>query len=116
MGFRFRKSIRIVPGVRVNVGKRGVSGVSLGGRGVTTSIGRRGVRQTVGLPGSGLSYSRRVSSPAGCCGWSVPALLALVALARVAPWRAGEWRRGGRRLRQCRMACTRRGGAPRAWQ
>jgi hypothetical protein len=56
MGFRFRKSIRIGPGLRWNFGKRG-SSLSVGGRGATVNIGSRGVRQTVGFPGTGLSYS-----------------------------------------------------------
>ncbi len=56
MGFRFRKSIRILPGVRLNVGNRS-SSVSLGGRGLTFNVGKKGTRTTVGLPGTGLSHS-----------------------------------------------------------
>ena len=61
MGFRFRRSVRLMPGVRVNFGKRGIS-TSLGGRGATVNIGRKGPRATVGIPGSGLSYSTRLFS------------------------------------------------------
>lgn len=56
MGFRFRRTLKIMPGVRLNVGMRGVS-VSVGGRGARTTVGRQGVRTTVGLPGTGLSYT-----------------------------------------------------------
>ena len=56
MGFRFRRSIRILPGVRVNLGKRGAS-VSVGVRGAHVTVGPTGVRQTVGLPGTGMSYT-----------------------------------------------------------
>jgi hypothetical protein len=56
MGFRFRKSIRLFPGVRLNISKGGFS-TSVGRPGATVNIGKRGVRGTVGLPGSGLSYS-----------------------------------------------------------
>jgi hypothetical protein len=56
MGFRFRRSIKIAPGVRWNVGLRG-SSVSVGGRGATVNFGKRGVRTTVGIPGTGLSYT-----------------------------------------------------------
>lgn len=56
MGFRFRRSIRILPGIRLNLSGSGVS-TSIGGRGATINVGRRGVRGTVGLPGTGLSYS-----------------------------------------------------------
>ena len=56
MGLRFRKSLRIMPGVRLNFSKSGVS-TSLGGRGATINIGPKGTRYTVGLPGTGLSFS-----------------------------------------------------------
>lgn len=56
MAFRFRKSIRIAPGIRLNFSKGGVS-ASLGEAGATVNLSRRGVRGTVGLPGTGLSYS-----------------------------------------------------------
>lgn len=56
MGFRFRKSVRIMPGVRLNLSKSGIS-TSLGGNGATMNIGSRGTRTTVGVPGTGLSYS-----------------------------------------------------------
>lgn len=62
MGLRFRKSIRIVPGVRLNVGLRRTS-VSFGGRGFTYNVGSNGSRVTVGIPGSGLSYSTPVTPP-----------------------------------------------------
>ena len=56
MGFRFRKSIKVLPGVRVNVGKKGAS-LTVGGRGATANISKRGVSTTVGIPGTGLSYT-----------------------------------------------------------
>ncbi|MEI8298929.1 MAG: DUF4236 domain-containing protein [Pseudomonadota bacterium] len=56
MGFRFRRSIRLLPGIRVNLGKRGAS-LSLGRRGAHVTIGPTGTRTTVGLPGTGLSYT-----------------------------------------------------------
>ena len=63
MGFRFRKSIKILPGLRLNLSKGGVS-ASVGVPGATVNIGQRGTRATVGLPGSGLSYSEKLSGPA----------------------------------------------------
>lgn len=62
MGFRFRRSIRIAPGLRLNLSKSGGS-LSIGGRGSTVNLSSRGVRTTVGLPGTGLSYT--VSSSSG---------------------------------------------------
>lgn len=60
MGFRFRKIIKIAPGVKLNISKSGVS-TSLGGRGATLNLGAKGVRGTLGLPGTGLSYSKQLS-------------------------------------------------------
>ena len=56
MGFRFRRSIKILPGIRLNFGKRGIS-TSIGVRGAHVTIGKTGTRTTVGLPGSGLSFT-----------------------------------------------------------
>lgn len=56
MGIRFRKSIKVAPGVRVNVGKKGV-GVSVGGKGFTKSINSSGrVTTSMSVPGTGISY------------------------------------------------------------
>lgn len=56
MGFRFRRTIRIMPGVRLNVGKRGVS-ASVGVRGAHVTVGATGIRKTVGVPGTGMSWT-----------------------------------------------------------
>lgn len=57
MGLKFRKSVKIAPGVRMNFGKKGV-GMSFGGKGARYSISSTGRRTTsVGIPGTGLSYS-----------------------------------------------------------
>lgn len=62
MGFRFRRSIGIIPGVRVNLGKKGAS-LSVGRKGITTNIGRKGTRTTYGVPGTGVSYTTKAK---GC--------------------------------------------------
>jgi Protein of unknown function (DUF4236) len=56
MGFRFRKSVKLMPGVRYNFSTRGGS-LSLGRAGAMINLSSRGVRTTVGLPGTGLSYT-----------------------------------------------------------
>jgi Protein of unknown function (DUF4236) len=52
MGSRFRKRIRIVKGLWINLSKRGGS-LSVGGHGLTANISKKGVHETAGLPGSG---------------------------------------------------------------
>ena len=54
--FRFRRSFRLLPGVRWNLGKKS-SSISLGGRGFHYTIGSSGTRTTVGAPGTGLAYT-----------------------------------------------------------
>lgn len=60
MGLRFRQSFTLFPGVRLNLGKRGMS-ASFGVPGATLNLSGRGLRGTVGIPGSGVSYSTMLS-------------------------------------------------------
>ena len=73
MAFRFRRSARLGP-LRFNFGKGGLSSISVGGRGTSFNIPvarSGGPRTTVGLPGTGLSWSventpdRPLAIPAG---------------------------------------------------
>jgi hypothetical protein len=59
MGFRFRRSFRLLPGIRLNLSKSGIS-ASLGIRGAHVTVGSRGTTTSVGLPGTGLSYTSRI--------------------------------------------------------
>lgn len=57
MGLRFRKSIKVAPGVKLNIGKKSV-GMSVGGKGARVSASTSGRKTTtVGIPGSGVSYT-----------------------------------------------------------
>ena len=58
MALRMRKSIKLGPGVRLNVSHRG-AGVRVGGRGGGVSANTSGRRTaSVGIPGSGVGYSK----------------------------------------------------------
>lgn len=59
MSIRFRKSLKILPGVRVNFGMKG-SSLTVGPRGGSVSLGSRGVYSNVGIPGSGISYRSKI--------------------------------------------------------
>jgi hypothetical protein len=52
-----RRRLKVLPGLYVNVGKKGMSSVSVGRRGFTTSISKSGVRRTIGIPGTGISHT-----------------------------------------------------------
>ncbi|MED1724460.1 DUF4236 domain-containing protein [Brevibacillus parabrevis] len=62
MGWGFRKSIKIMPGVRLNVGTKS-AGLSFGGKGLRYSMNTRsGSRLTASIPGTGVAYSTALSS------------------------------------------------------
>jgi hypothetical protein len=61
MGLRFRRSWSVFPGVRFNLGMRGGS-VSFGTRGLHYTVGTSGSRITAGLPGTGLFWTKKLSS------------------------------------------------------
>lgn len=56
LGFRYRRRKKILPGITLNIGKRGPSSVRAGQRGAGVSVGRRGTQATFSLLGTGLSY------------------------------------------------------------
>jgi hypothetical protein len=62
MGFRFRRSLGLIPGVRLNLGKKSAS-LSFGTRGFHYTVGTQGKRVTVGIPGTGLFWTQKIISP-----------------------------------------------------
>ncbi|MBE7459629.1 MAG: DUF4236 domain-containing protein [Zoogloeaceae bacterium] len=60
MALRFRKLIKLAPGLRMNLSGSGVSW-SLGPRGASVGIGRRGTYLNSGIPGTGLYSRQRLS-------------------------------------------------------
>ena len=67
MGLRFRRSIRLLPGVRWNFGLKSTS-ISIGGRGLHYTVGTKGARISAGLPGTGLSWSQVAPTPSQIAG------------------------------------------------
>ena len=79
MGFRFRKSINLGKGVKLNINKKSV-GVSVGTKGVRYSVNSDGRKTTsIGIPGTGLYWIQsntkskkkkdKDKSFFGCLGW-----------------------------------------------
>lgn len=58
MSLRFRKSIKILPGVKVNISKKGISSIGLGKSGASINLNKKGIRTNIGIPGTGISYSK----------------------------------------------------------
>jgi hypothetical protein len=89
VGWRFRRTVKILPGVRLNLSRSGIS-TTLGPNGASINLGKRGTRTTVGIPGTGISHSSLMSptsesgeeqnfSPAnakksGCGTWAIVAI------------------------------------------
>lgn len=53
MGWRVHRSVKIAPGVRLNIGKKGTS-VSFGRKGARVTVGKNRVTRTIGIPGTGI--------------------------------------------------------------
>lgn len=84
MTLQFRKRVKIVPGVTLNFGKKGMS-VSAGIKGARVTLGKGRVTRSVGLPGTGI-YDRtttRVGNASGAgkpSGISAAAVVVMLAL------------------------------------
>lgn len=63
MAIRFRKSVKLAPGIRMNLSGGGLSW-TLGPRGASIGIGKRGTYLNSGIPGTGL-YARQSLSGGG---------------------------------------------------
>ncbi|MFP4262348.1 MAG: DUF4236 domain-containing protein [Halomonas sp.] len=59
MAFRFQRRIRLAPGVRLNLSKRGL-GLSVGPQGASLSAGPGGVHGHAGIPGTGLAFRQKL--------------------------------------------------------
>jgi hypothetical protein len=65
MSLRFRRRIRIAPGVHLNLGLHG-AGLSIGPRGLHVGVNRRGMYTSAGIPGTGIYAVHHVrNSPGG---------------------------------------------------
>lgn len=57
MAMKFRKRIKIAPGVNINLSKSGVS-TTVGPRGASVNVGKKGAYLNTGIPGTGI-YDRK---------------------------------------------------------
>lgn len=59
MGFRFKKSIKIAPGIKLNIGKKSI-GMSVGSKFGGISVNsRNGTTSRISIPGTGISYTTK---------------------------------------------------------
>lgn len=124
MPLRFRRYFKVLPGLRINLGKRSVS-ASIGGRGARFTAGTRGSRTTIGIPGTGISATQVHASSRKKAGLSLLRLLfwlivicvvvyAFLGRSANAQERYGPWAFFTSRTSQntpvCGIASTSRGG------
>jgi hypothetical protein len=86
MPLPFTRRLSLVPGLRMNLSKRGAS-LSIGHRGAWWTVGPRGRRATVGLPGTGLFWTERVPPAAPPHHGHRLAFIVVVVLVVVLAWR-----------------------------
>ncbi|MCX6096746.1 MAG: DUF4236 domain-containing protein [Candidatus Bipolaricaulota bacterium] len=58
---RFRKSVKLAPGLRLNMSKSGMS-LTAGPRGASVTFGKQGAYANVGVPGTGISVRQRLGA------------------------------------------------------
>jgi hypothetical protein len=59
MTIRFFRRVTLLPGLRVNASRSGLS-FSIGTRGAWLTVGPRGRRVTVGIPGTGIYWTEQI--------------------------------------------------------
>jgi hypothetical protein len=58
---RFRKRVKVFPGFYLNVSKSGISS-TIGGKGASINIGKRGVYFNSSIPGTGVSFRTKIAT------------------------------------------------------
>ena len=82
MGLRFNKRIKIMPGVKLNIGLGGIS-TTIGPRGASLNAVKKGVYANVGLPGTGILSRTKIAGTTARSGtasvlWMVLAVVLVV--------------------------------------
>ena len=62
MSWRFRKTFRVIPGVKLNLTSRGLS-ATLGAAPFSVNVGPKGVYRNVSIPGTGIWDRERIHGP-----------------------------------------------------
>ena len=89
MPLRFTGHVSLIPGLRVTFSKSGAS-LSIGHRGAWYTVGPRGRRVSVGLPGTGLYWTEQSPpAPEPHSGHRVAFVLLILFAAVVVAWTVG---------------------------
>jgi hypothetical protein len=85
MGLRYHHRLSILPGLRLNLSRSGAS-ASVGHRGAWYTVGHGQRRVTVGLPGTGLSYTEQHPLPPVHGGHQLAFALVVVVIVAAVWW------------------------------
>lgn len=86
MAIRFRKTIKLAPGLKLNIGKKSAS-VRMGGKNLGYTVGTKGRTTSASIPGTGLGVTSRTNTGGAdinwfvVIGWLAGALLIVLVLA-----------------------------------
>jgi hypothetical protein len=93
VSFRFRRSIRLAPGIRLNIDRSDGLSISIGGHGARVMLGHGHTRAAAIAPDTGISHTatthRRSASVVTVVLSGVRLLGTVVALALLFTWGAG---------------------------
>ena len=79
MPLRYRRRIRIAPGVSLNLNMRSIS-TTVGRRGAHFTLGPKGTRTTVGIPSTGLFYTSYQRNQGGTAVFVIIVVIILLGL------------------------------------
>ena len=86
MSFQFRKSKKIAPGTRLNVGKKS-AGISTGVKGARVSINSKGrATFSASIPGTGIRYRKSVKIGSGIIGTFCSVMVDFVYICLLLTW------------------------------
>lgn len=68
MAIRFRKTIKIAPGLKLNIGKKSAS-VRIGGQNMGYTVGTKGRTTSASIPGTGLGVTSRKNTGGADINW-----------------------------------------------
>jgi hypothetical protein len=61
VALRFSKRLKIAPGVKINIGLKGIS-TTVGPKGASINLGKKGAYLNAGIPGTGLSTRTKIGA------------------------------------------------------
>lgn len=68
MAIRFRKTVKLAPGIKLNIGKKSAS-IRMGGKNAGYTVGTKGRTTSASIPGTGLGVTSRTNTGGADINW-----------------------------------------------